>query len=359
MVVLGSGAPALGEFLPAAPLAHATTAVELEALLEDLDGDVVLVAPDADCSARFPVVDVCRPQRTAVIVGAGGSAGVRIAGGAVVSAGTSQARLVDQQDSAIGCLHIAAADRPALQQGLAEVARGPAGELWQQILSVLVMAGTRVVPVDAAPFTVGSSPVPRDRDPIRLQARRCARGGDGWLSERTVRPISRRITPIAVRLGLAPNAITVISLLAGAGAVATALTGTRWGYLATAVLMLVSLVLDCVDGEVARWTHRYSKGGAWLDAVGDRVKEYAVWFAVAWAVGQQRFWVLVLVCLVVFTSKHFLDYGWSLRYPPWQPRRSRSLRPPTPGTAKVRYPLRCARRRGGGSSACPSRSGGC
>ena len=320
MVVLGSGAPALGEFLPAVPLAHATTAVELEALLEDLDGDVVLVAPDADCSARFPVVDVCRPQRTAVIVGAGGSAGVRIAGGAVVSAGTSQARLVDQQDSAIGCLHIAAADRPALQQGLAEVARGPAGELWQQILSVLVMAGTRVVPVDAAPFTVGSSPVPRDRDPIRLQARRCARGGDGWLSERTVRPISRRITPIAVRLGLAPNAITVISLLAGAGAVATALTGTRWGYLATAVLMLVSLVLDCVDGEVARWTHRYSKGGAWLDAVGDRVKEYAVWFAVAWAVGQQRFWVLVLVCLVVFTSKHFLDYGWSLRYPPWQPR---------------------------------------
>lgn len=320
MVVLGSGAPAMGEFLPTAPVAHATSTDELQTVLAGLEGDVLLVDAHADCSAQFPVVDVCRPGRTAVIVGAGGSAGVRIAGGAVVSAGTSQAPLVDEQNAAIGCLHIATADRPELLRALTAVAHGPAGELWEQILSVLVMAGVRVVPVDAAPFAVGPGPVPRDPDPIALQARRCARGGDGWLSERTVRPISRRITPIAVRLGLAPNTITIISLLAGAGAVATALTGSRWGYLATAVLMLVSLVLDCVDGEVARWTHRYSKGGAWLDAVGDRVKEYAVWFAVAWSVGQQRFWLLVLACLIVFTSKHFLDYGWSLRHPPWQPR---------------------------------------
>ena len=166
---------------------------------------------------------------------------------------------------------------------------------------------------------MGAGPIPPAADPIRLQARRCARGGDGWLSERTVRPISRQVTPVAVRLGLAPNTITLVSLLAGAGAVVAALSGTRWGYLLTAALMLVSLVLDCVDGEVARWTHRYSKAGAYLDAVGDRVKEYSIWFAVGWAVAQDRFWLLVLACLVLFTVKHFLDYGWSLRYPAWSP----------------------------------------
>jgi phosphatidylglycerophosphate synthase len=308
------------DLLPAPLSGKARSAPELRTVLAGIDGDVLLVSAEADCSGPYPVTDVCRPGRTAVVVGAGGSAGVRVAGGAVVSAGTSQAPLVDEQNRAVGCLHIASADRPALAQALADVPQGPPGALWEQILSVLVMRGVTVAPVEAAPFAVGQAPVTRAPDPIRLQARRCARGGDGWLSERTVRPISRRLTPVAVRLGLAPNTITVVSLLAGAGAVATALTGSRWGYAATAVLMLVSLVLDCVDGEVARWTHRYSRGGAWLDAVGDRVKEYAVWFAVAWAVAQQAFWLLVLACLVVFTAKHFLDYGWSLRHPPWQPR---------------------------------------
>ena len=320
VVVLGSGAPAMQDLLPTSPSGQAQTAEALTELLAHTDGDVLLVDAQADCSGPFPVSDVSRPNRTAVIVGPGGSAGVRIAGGGVVSAGTSAAPLNDETNRAVGCLHIAAADRPALEQALSDVPRGPDGALWEQILSLLVMRAVKVVPVDAAPFSVGRAPVARSSDPVRLQARRCARGGDGWLSERTVRPISRRITPIAVRLGLAPNTVTVISLLAGAGAVAAALTGTRWGYLATAVLMLVSLVLDCVDGEVARWTHRYSKAGAWLDAVGDRVKEYAVWFAVAWAVDEYTFWLLVLACLIVFTSKHFLDYGWSLRYPPWQPR---------------------------------------
>ncbi len=301
-------------------MAPAGDAAALRRVLAGVGGDVVLVDPAADCSGEFPVADVCRPGRTAVLVGAGGSVAVRVAGGAVVSAGTTQAPLADEQNRAVGCLHVCTADRPALDQALAHVPNGPPGGLWEQILSVLVMRGVRVVAVDAAPFAIGQTPVNRDPDPIRLQARRCARGGDGWLSERTVRPVSRRVTPIAVRLGLAPNLITVISLAAGAAAVATALTGTRWGYLATAVLMLVSLVLDCVDGEVARWTHRYSRAGAWLDAVGDRVKEYSIWFAVAWSVAQERFWLLVLGCLAVFTAKHFLDYGWSLRQPPWQPR---------------------------------------
>lgn len=320
VVVLGDGEPRLRDLLPTAPVIHAGDAQALRRVLADVDADLILVDPGADCSGSYPVDDVCRPGRTAVLVGDGGSAGVRIAAGAVVSAGTEQAQLADEHNRAVGCLQVAAADRPALDGALAELPNGPAGALWEQILSVLVMRGARVTPVDAAPFAIAQGPVAREPDPIRLQARRCARGGDGWLSERTVRPLSRRVTPIAVRLGLAPNTVTVISLIAGAAAVATALTGTRWGYMATAVLMLVSLVLDCVDGEVARWTHRYSKAGAWLDAVGDRVKEYSVWFAVAWSVAQQDFWLLVLGCLVLFTSKHFLDYGWSLRQPPWQPR---------------------------------------
>ena len=95
------------------------------------------------------------------------------------------------------------------------------------------------------PFSVGRLPWHGPPMPCDCRGAAGAPEGDG-LSERTVRPISRRITPIVVRLGLAPNTITVISLLAGARLVAAKrLTGTRWGYPATAVLMLVSVLVVC------------------------------------------------------------------------------------------------------------------
>lgn len=311
--MLGGGDPRIDVPITA----RASDADELREVLKGIDGDVVLLDPRVACSGQFPVDDVCEGRGSRVLVGPGGTAAVRIAGSAIVCAGTSQAPLQDQQDFAAGCLKVSSADRPALLAAIDAVPEGPPGFLWEQLLSLMVMRAVTFTPVVAAPFEVGPEVVAAP-DPVRLQARRCARGGDGWVSERTVRRMSRHVTPLAVRMGLAPTTVTVLSLLVGAAAVGAALLGTRWGYLLTAVLMVVSLVLDCVDGEVARWTRRYSKGGAWLDAVGDRVKEYAVWFAVGWAVGGRTIWSLILTCLVVFTTKHFLDYGWSLRYPEWR-----------------------------------------
>jgi phosphatidylglycerophosphate synthase len=318
IVVLGAGPVPAADLLPSAPAARACSAVELREALASLAGNVLLVDPGVDFSARFPLDDVWMSGRTAVVVGSGGTAPVRVHSGSVVGAGTSEAPLVRSDVSAAGCLHIAEADRPELTGAVEGLSDAPPGLLWEQLLAVLVMRAVPVRAVDAAPFTIGG---PRDspRDARRLQARRCARSGDGWLSERTVRRVSPLITPWAVRWGITPNAVTGVSLLAGTGAVAAATGGTRGWYAVTAALMVVSLVLDCVDGEVARWTHRYSRAGAWLDAVGDRVKEYAVWFAVAAGAAQEELWLLVLTSLVFFTVKHFLDYGWSLRQPPWEP----------------------------------------
>ena len=318
VVVLGDGSPRLAKYLPSEPIGNATDAEELRRILSSVEGDVLLVSADTDISGPYPIEDVCFTGPSRVLMGEGGTAEIRIAGKSVISAGTSQAPLQDFRNRAAGCLRVSADDREALAWALEDVPQGPPGQLWEQVLSLLVMHATAVRPVNASPFVVAQEPVEPDPDPVRTQARRCARGGDGWLSERTVRRMSRHITPIAVKLGLAPTLVTVLSLIVGAAAVGTALIGTRWGYLLTGVLMIVSLVLDCVDGEVARWTHRYSRSGAWLDAVGDRVKEYAVWFAVAWTVGSNEFWLLVIACFVLITAKHFLDYGWSLRYPPWR-----------------------------------------
>lgn len=317
IVVLGTGPLPAADLLPGTPDVHAASPDEVREVLAGAAGDVLLVDPMMGCSAHYPVDDVCQPGRTSVLVGEGGSAPLRVHDGAVASAGTSAAPLHDANSSATGCLQIAEGDLPALADALDRLPRGPRGRLWEQILAILVMSGLTVRAVDATPFRLSDDREPPERA-RHLQALRCARSGDGWLSERTVRRLSPLITPWAVRWGVSPNTVTAASLLAGAAAVAAAATGTRAGYVATAVLMLVSLVLDCVDGEVARWTHRYSRAGGWLDAVGDRVKEYAVWFAVGVAVAQDGFWQLVLACLVLFTAKHFLDYGWSLRHPAWR-----------------------------------------
>lgn len=333
VVVLGEGEPRVD----VAVSARAANADALRTLLAGIEGDVVLLDPALECSGPYPIEDVCVPGASRVLVGAGGRAPVRIAGGVVVCAGTSAAPLAAADDRAAGMVMVAAADRPALDSALSALSEGPSGNLWEQLLSLLVMQAVTIKAVVASPFEIGPN-VARAENPVKLQARRCARGGDGWVSERTVRKLSRLVTPYVVRLGLAPTTVTVLSLLVGAAAVGAALIGTRWGFLLTAVLMVVSLVLDCVDGEVARWTHRYSKGGAWLDAVGDRVKEYAVWFAVGWTVDSEVLWRLILAALVLFTTKHFLDYGWSLRFPPWRPRPVSFTADPDPWTAAGAVP---------------------
>ena len=76
-----------------------------------------------------------------------------------------------------------------------------------------------------------------------------------------------------IRLGISPNAITLIGL---AGAVGAALLVSQsllvWGGLA----LIIASGLDMFDGAVARATGRVSKFGGLLDSVADRISEAAV-----------------------------------------------------------------------------------
>ena len=76
-----------------------------------------------------------------------------------------------------------------------------------------------------------------------------------------------------VRLGISPNAITLIGL---AGAVGAALLVSQsllvWGGLA----LIIASGLDMFDGAVARATGRVSKFGGLLDSVADRISEAAI-----------------------------------------------------------------------------------
>lgn len=90
------------------------------------------------------------------------------------------------------------------------------------------------------------------------------------------------MTPIAVglgRLGLTPNALTVIGfLIACVAAVAAGLQA----WLAAGLLVIFGGVFDLFDGALARATNRVSKAGAFLDSTFDRWGEGVVYIGIVW-----------------------------------------------------------------------------
>lgn len=78
------------------------------------------------------------------------------------------------------------------------------------------------------------------------------------------------LAPMARRITVSPHAITVASVAAMALAAALLLAGpTHWA----APLVLLSGLLDALDGAVARAHGRQSRFGALLDRVSDRVAD--------------------------------------------------------------------------------------
>src|SRR5512146_1544586 len=96
--------------------------------------------------------------------------------------------------------------------------------------------------------------------------------------------LSEPITRLAVRWPITPNHVTIISLLAGLlGAWLLAREGAA-ATLCGLLLFQLSVVLDHVDGEIARLTFQFSRLGKWLDNFSDHAVDLAVIACVAWRV---------------------------------------------------------------------------
>jgi phosphatidylglycerophosphate synthase len=92
---------------------------------------------------------------------------------------------------------------------------------------------------------------------------------DTWLDRSVHRRLSRGVTRAAVALGIAPNAISVASLLVG-GAAAWSIWQATPGRAGLGLLLyFVAVVLDHADGEVARLTGTTSEFGHRLDVAVD------------------------------------------------------------------------------------------
>ncbi|MER5254327.1 DUF5941 domain-containing protein [Streptomyces sp. NPDC002855] len=150
-----------------------------------------------------------------------------------------------------------------------------------------------------------------DDEAVRL--RTAVKSRDGFFTTYCVSPYSRYIARWCARRGLTPNQVTTASLVVALIAAGCAATGTRGGFVAAGLLLLFSFVLDCTDGQLARYSLQYSTLGAWLDATFDRAKEYAYYagLALGAARGGDDVWALALGAMVLQTCRHVVDFSFN------------------------------------------------
>jgi phosphatidylglycerophosphate synthase len=97
-----------------------------------------------------------------------------------------------------------------------------------------------------------------------------------WAGRAYMRRVSPGATWIFARLGWPPNAVTAGFIGCGMAAGAVLALGGLASAIAAAVLVQAYLLLDCADGELARWSGRTSATGVYLDGVGHYLGEAAL-----------------------------------------------------------------------------------
>ncbi|WP_189786479.1 DUF5941 domain-containing protein [Streptomyces capitiformicae] len=229
-----------------------------------------------------------------------------------------------------GAVTVQAAARQALTRALAREGSAPAGgsavavdNLADRVTAALDADGVTphrpelgtlvaVVPADPQARNQARQAVAAvDDEAVRL--RTAVKSRDGFFTTHFISPYSRYLARWCARRGLTPNQVTTASLITALIAAGCAATGTRGGFVAAGALLILSFVLDCTDGQLARYSLQYSTLGAWLDATFDRAKEYAYYagLALGAARGGDDVWALALGAMVLQTCRHVVDFSFN------------------------------------------------
>ncbi|WFE55062.1 DUF5941 domain-containing protein [Micromonospora sp. WMMD1155] len=152
--------------------------------------------------------------------------------------------------------------------------------------------------------------VDEDRAELRLSVKE----KDDFFSTYFVSTWSPYLVRSAARLRLTPTGVTAISVLFALAAAVLFGVGGRPALVGGAVLLYLGFVLDCVDGQLARYTRNFSAWGGWLDTMADRAKEYLVYAGLGFGVshaGLGNGWALAIAAMTLQTVRHMTDtwYG--------------------------------------------------
>ncbi|MGW4792516.1 CDP-alcohol phosphatidyltransferase family protein [Nonomuraea sp. NPDC004297] len=251
----------------------------------------------------------------------------RVEGGRVVAAGSSFHLVPEANATFRGVLQTGEADLATLADiadELAELAdAGKLGPVTPVEAVDLLLVG--LVRSGVAVRAAGIGPLHADRvagqhsadaaltrlaevDEAKVRLDTSVKEDDGFFATFFVSSWTRHLIKPAVRLKLVPNTVTAISAGLALLAALWFSAGTEGGRLAGAVLLILSFALDCLDGQLARYTRTFSPLGAWADGMSDRFKEYAVYVGLAFGSAAADIWYLAVAAMVLQVVRHAVDY---------------------------------------------------
>ncbi|GAA2214393.1 hypothetical protein GCM10009850_098580 [Nonomuraea monospora] len=299
-------------------------------------GAVAVLPADLVLHTEALAVLLEHPARgTAALISHDATAGplrppVRVEGGRIVAAGSSFHLVPEANATFRGVLQAGEADLASLAdlaEELAELAEagklGPVTpvEAVDLLLVGLVRSGVSVratgigqlhadrvtgqISADAALARLAEV----DEAQVRLDA--SVKEDDGFFATFFVSTWTRHLIRPCVRLKLTPNTVTGISAGLALLAAVWFSAGTQGGRLAGAVLLYLSFALDCLDGQLARYTRTFSPLGAWADGMSDRLKEYAVYVGLAFGSAAADIWYLAVAAMVLQVVRHAVDYTYA------------------------------------------------
>ena len=305
---------------------HAGTKIaEILAAFESSDKDLLLVD---ECSVVTQphlelLTDYPRTVTTALVAKAKGGL-TRVSQGRITGASSSFHEVGYGNHTFLGIIRLSQTQRVHILEVLHKVKDTKhAGNAIDLVLVALVRAALVVAPAEVAgaPYIRSADSAEREAvkreiaglNDARLRLKLANRANDGFFSVFFLRKFSKLFTWAAVRLKMTPNQVTLISFAIGLYSAYQFSLGTFWSTFAGAVLLQLSIIVDCVDGELARYTRQFSQLGAWLDAITDRIKEYLVFFALAYGAAKEGrdLWIPAIGMMLFQTFRHISDYNFA------------------------------------------------
>lgn len=141
---------------------------------------------------------------------------------------------------------------------------------------------------------------------------------DGTVDRYFNRPLGRLLSRVLVHTAVSPNQVSVVATLMGLCSAWLFSLGTFAGALWGAIVLQLSAVVDCVDGELARVLFKESPLGKWLDIVGDQVVHIGIFTGIGlglWRAGSHAPVLVLSASAVIGVVLSFLVVMRGLRQP--------------------------------------------
>ena len=131
---------------------------------------------------------------------------------------------------------------------------------------------------------------------------------DGFMREIFYRKISKRITKILLKTNFSPIGSTTISFILGILTAFLFFLGDYVFLVSGAILIQISYIFDCVDGELARADKKRStRFGVWYDEISDRIKNILILSGLAGGYFLKTQDVIILILLIIYISTSFIQ----------------------------------------------------